>query len=63
MLVAATGRTIRAAGVSAAGIFRARADSIWRRTAEDEAMGNFLRLMFAYAEVGVSIVVCTELSA
>jgi hypothetical protein len=45
--VAASGRTVRSAGVSAEGIFCAKADSIWSLTAKDEAMANSLRHIFA----------------
>ena len=44
MPVEATGRTILAVGVSAAGILAARADSICSRIAEAEGMGNTFAL-------------------
>jgi hypothetical protein len=47
MPVSTTGRTIFGGGVSAEGIFLARADSIWRRIAEAVGMAKRIRLIFA----------------
>jgi hypothetical protein len=46
--VATKGRTIRAGGVRAEGIFCASADSIWSRSAEAECMNSYLRFIFAF---------------
>ena len=46
--VAATGRIIFGAGVRAAGIFCASADSIYSRIAEADCMKVYLRFIFSY---------------